>query len=133
MTSRVADWWSIDLIRHCVAGFIAGAAVTAAIVAMGWSLSSGDTFKLEGNPDSAGDLIRMELLARQAGEALGLQSGVAAARAQLDDLIVNGNYDQGYDLAYAQAWNDAIDRLTRAAPLQSQAEREGTQWIELRR
>ena len=49
------------------------------------------------------------------------------------DVLKTGSREDGYALAYGDAWNDAVNQLSRSVPRQLLAHEEHTQWIELLR
>ena len=53
--------------------------------------------------------------------------------ADFDDVLKTGSREDGYALAHGDAWNDAVNQLSRRVPRQLLAREQHTQWIELLR
>ncbi len=69
--------------------------------------------------------------AQRYAEAEGRNQGMIDANAGFEQLLLNGSYEEGKDLAYDRAWNIAIRTALNSVSRQWLADEPGTQWVEL--
>ena len=102
-----------DLPRQTLLTFAAAVAVTAAI---GWMISVLDQVTVEEIAKAEVRGHREGLLdGYEAGFERGRLNGAGVARLALDELLAEGDPDDGYQRAYDFAWNDAVSGVLERA------------------
>lgn len=137
---RIQNFWADDPGRQSLIAFVAGFLVVGAVAAAIFTAPTFSGFACavqvcrdEIETERSSNAVRGRYVAeREAAEQAEL-IGASAAERDLPNLLAGGTHDEGYALAYGNAWNDAVNQFARRQPRQMLADQDGTQWIELLR
>ncbi|MXX81398.1 MAG: hypothetical protein F4Y69_10265 [Chloroflexi bacterium] len=111
--SGLLGLWQYDIPRQSVKAFVLGLVLAIAcglIITFFWRIPPSQVESVEKTGQVEG---------RARGFAQGLrdgeEDGFFAARGEVDGLAATGTFGDGRELAFDQAWNDAIDRALEEA------------------
>ena len=136
MINRLRELLRYDNVAQAAVAFLIGVLVVApVVVAIGLTtvpfpvpLSAEE----RGAARVAGETRGRYLAALEAAERVA-QYGPRYFDDDFADVLKTGSRADGYALAYRDAWNDAVNQLSRRVPRQLLAREQHTQWIELLR